>query len=186
MEPNDSCQQDVGLIQRIAQGDDKAEELLCRKYRAPILLALRRKIRDQKTLEDLCHEILIALLMAARKQNIKAPEKLPAYLHGILKHKVNDWITAQRRKMNFDPIDVEPVDPSPNALEQIITDEEQKKIDQALSTLEPREKKILELRFEHEWQFKAIAGILNLNPDTARKTAERIIQKIKNQLGKDN
>jgi len=188
MEPEDSIQENVDLVRRVAAGDKEAEERLCQKYRERVLVLVRIKTGYHKAAEDICQEILIALLEAARKGNIKEPQKLSSFVNGIFSHKVHDWFEerqTQKAEVNPDKVEPELLDPEQGALDQIITDEEQAKIDQVLDNLKERERKILQLRYFYEWSHEEISKKLNLQPEAVRQAAARAIKKIRRKLAKD-
>lgn len=53
----------------------------------------------------------------------------------------------------------------------------------ALELLDPRDREILELRYLEEYEYKAIAGVIDIKPANARKRVELALRRLRQSLG---
>lgn len=80
---NDKEKLSVELVTRIQQGDQQAEHQLIKRYSARIDMILRRHCHDATQVSDLRQEVFIAALKKLRKEGLKQPAQLSAFLHRI-------------------------------------------------------------------------------------------------------
>ena len=154
------------------------KETIYKQYRQKILILIRMKINYDSDAEDICHDVLEAVLKALLDGKINAPEKLPAFIYSICNNKIADWIRRKYRMKEIQSYDSEIYDPDQDALDRLISEEQRNHLDQALRKLNFRERKVLYLHYFQNWDFEKIASIIDLKPSTIRKTAERARKKI--------
>lgn len=179
-----NAQMNGKLLQQIVAGDSKAEEHLCKKYRDKVLFIIRRKIRDIEDASDICQEILIATITAARNAKIQNPEKFSSFIYSICHNKINDYLKHQyqKSKVALSEVEKQLLASDRNALDGIVSDEIRTTIDHSLKKLNTRERRILYLKYICEWSSARIGEQLSLKPVLVRKITERAIKKIRKML----
>ena len=171
---------DEDLLQKIASGDSPAEERFCAKYRERVLFLVRNKLGAIEDAEDVCHDIITAVLNAAKQGKIN---RLAPFLHKVCSNHVNNWLRKEyRRRAEVHEQEEALRAPEEDALEHLIDEEDRRNIDQALKKLNRRELKIIKLKYDLELSSKEIGQILDLSSDVVRKTAERARKKIAAEL----
>lgn len=77
----------VGLADRIRQGDKTAEAQFVREYEPGIRALVRRHTRPGEAMvDDFVQEVLAAALERLRKDELRDPQALPAYLRTMIVH----------------------------------------------------------------------------------------------------
>ena len=205
MVSEDSMKEDAELLTRIANADTAAEERLLRKYGERILVCVRIQIGYHEETKDLCQEILLALLQAARKGNVDDPRKLWQYVSRICSNKVADWLEDNKyphhrkktdseviesskhklKKIGIDNIINELIDPAKSPLEQMITEEKRVEVDKSLRRLPEKKRRILRLIYFDEKEYGEIAQTLNLTYDAIRKAKSVALKKLNRILAID-
>lgn len=74
------------LVRRIRAGETRAEAELVTRYREGLFFLLKRWTRDPETAEDLCQETLRLALEKIRKDEVREPDRLAAYLRSLAKN----------------------------------------------------------------------------------------------------
>ena len=70
------------IVQRIGQGDRRAEEELVRRYQRGLIYLLRRRTRDSQLALDLAQDTFRIAIEKLRQSPIDQVERLAAYLRG--------------------------------------------------------------------------------------------------------
>jgi RNA polymerase sigma-70 factor (ECF subfamily) len=143
---NDKEKLSVELVTRIQQGDQQAEHQLIKRYSARIDMILRRHCHDATQVSDLRQEVFIAALKKLRKEGLKQPAQLSAFLHRIALNMANyETRRHYRRKTEPDWAFIEQqVDQNPSLLERLQQAEVATVIHRLLGELKvPRDQQIL-------------------------------------------
>lgn len=159
------------------------EKLFNDEYRQLILTRVKYKINNHQDSEDICQEILTAAWDALRKEKINNPGKIRAYVKQIYLNKIANYFRKKRIKNNseieFQENELNIYNPDHNVLDRIISDEEKKRIDEALQGLKTQHRKIMILRYYDGWDYNKIAQVLDLSCENVRKLASRCRVKLK-------
>jgi RNA polymerase sigma-70 factor, ECF subfamily len=83
----------IGLILR---GDRNAETLLLKHFSRPVTVMTLARVRDPDLAGDLTQEILVAVLQAARQGQIRDPERISAFVHGVARNIINNHMRRRR------------------------------------------------------------------------------------------
>lgn len=158
------------------------KETFNNEYRQKILILIRIKTNYHRDSEDICQEVLTAAWDALRKDKINDPAKTKAYIKRIYSNKIADHIKRVKSKNEnevvFQENDLDVKNQDQNILDRLILEEERKKLDKALYSLNTQQRMILSLHYDESWSFEKIARFLNLKATTVRKIAARCRKKI--------
>lgn len=155
------------------------KEAIYKQYHQKLLILIRIKINYHPDSEDICQDVMEAVMLAVEDGKIDNPEKLPAFINRICSNKITDWIRRKYVRKESElklPSRESEIDQS--ALDKLINDEERNHLYGALKKLNLRERKILFLHYYYDWGFDEIARFMKLKPSTVRKIAERTRNKI--------
>src|SRR5262245_42298638 len=92
---SDSC---VALVRRIRDGDRSAEDELVESYSRGVFLIAVARTRNREAARDLSQEILMAVLQALRRGQIRESSKLAAFIQGTARNLINNYLRTQARR----------------------------------------------------------------------------------------
>ena len=170
-----------------AASDPNAFAAFYRRYERAVLVFFLHRTRDPELAADLTAEVFAAVLAAsARYRPGKAPAS--AWLFGIAKHKlaksrrrgaVED---RARRRLGISPL--------------MLDDEDLKRVERLagsettvtglLDGLPPDQREAVRARVLEDRSYEDIAGQLRCSPAVVRKRVSRGLERLRDQLGKEN
>ncbi|MBI4902447.1 MAG: sigma-70 family RNA polymerase sigma factor [Acidobacteria bacterium] len=167
---------ETAWVDRIRAGDRGAEELLVRFFQPRVHAFARRNLHDPIQTEELVQDTLWAAIRAAREGRIDDPANLPGFIYGIARRRVADAV----RKSARDPHVRWPEDFDPPALhdERQAGREREAVAADAISTLEPADRGILNMCLIEGLETSEIAQRLQMRPDAVRQRKSRALKRI--------
>ncbi len=173
------------LIQQVVARQPAAEEEFVRRYRGLVhALARGRLALHGEAIDELWQETMARLwrddcraLRAWRGRG-----RFTTYLTVIVIHLA--W--RQRRRVcleeGMDQLVNEPCLDEPSADERLVQGQTQRQVQQAVSSLAPRDRLLLALRFADERTPKEIARLLGQAPGTVRKAVHDALRRLRKRL----
>ncbi len=165
----------TAIVQQIASGDPDAEERLI-EYIAPRVRAMAlARTRDRDLAGDLTQEVLVAVLVAARKDQIREPSRIIAFVCGVAKNVINNH--ARRQRMH-------PESPLEDEVPQLTTEDNQeasdrlRALDGALAQLTATDQQLLRLTLVDGMKPGEIAAQLRLTPEVVRTRKSRALKRM--------
>ena len=167
----------AALAERVRQRDSAAESDLVRFFQRPVFLMLMARMRDAETARDLTQEVLLAVVSALRNGQLRASEKLSAFVHGTARNLANNHLRTQGRKPREMPLDPDLPVPAP---EEASLDEEERSglVRRAVEQLEPIDRKILLMTLVDGLKPGKIAAELELTSEVVRTRKSRAVRKV--------
>jgi RNA polymerase sigma-70 factor, ECF subfamily len=168
------------LVRRVASGDASAERTLI-EYFAPRVRAMTlARTRDVDLARDLAQESLMAILVAARRGQIRDLDRIAAFVGGVARNIVNNH---RRRtvKLLESPLDEELLQAGLPGLISETDDEEldrQRQMSRALSTLGASDREVLLLTLVDGLKPGEIAEKTGLSPDVVRTRKSRALKRV--------
>jgi RNA polymerase sigma factor (sigma-70 family) len=164
---------DVVLAARVLEGDKSAEDELTRLFQRRVLLMVRSRIRDAETARDLTQEVLLAVLLALRKGQLRDGGKLAAFVYGTARNVVNGFIRSKPEECL--PLCAEVVgDTGEKLLEEL---HQCSLVARLLSGLDAADRQILALSLLEGLRPGEIAERLGLSPEAVRARKSRAIKR---------
>ena len=164
---------DEKLMILYQQGEKQAFEVLYRRYDRKVFSYLSRRIGNSGHVDD---QFQMVFLKFHRSRMLYKPEHLLAkWLFVICKSVLTDYYRKQGREskllhdLELDELSGEDRESSPKDIEDYIND----------SSLKPHEKKALQLRYQQDHEFHAIAKTLGIEEASSRKVISRALKKLK-------
>ena len=165
-----------GLAERVRKGDPSAEEELVRVFRARVLVMMRARTQEPDAARDLCQDVLIAVLCALRQGQLRVPERIAAFVHGIARNTANNYLRTRRRQAGLDEV--------PESVAAAVGDdpvesaERRQLVRCALSSVTPEDRRILMLTLVEGLKPGEIAERLGLNDEVVRTRKSRALRKV--------
>ena len=164
------------LLARIASGDAEAETSLVRQFGPRIRAMVLARTRDHELARDLAQEALIAVLRATRAGQVRDPERLSAFVHGVARNVVSNYLRGNRRRAE-DQL-VEDVPASSSFEDEYGERERLALLHQALAALSDSDRRILEWTLVEGLKPGDIAGRLGLAADVVRTRKSRALKRV--------
>lgn len=88
----------AALAAGVLAGDPAAEQALAAHYRRRVFLMMLARLRDRDTAEELTQDTMLAVLAALRKGQLRQAESLGAFVHGVGRNLVNNFVRTRRNR----------------------------------------------------------------------------------------
>jgi RNA polymerase sigma-70 factor (ECF subfamily) len=150
------------LIEKIAQGDEQAFEVLYRRYRNRVYGFIYRMTVNQTLAEDITHETFMVLIEHPERFQTERGSIL-TFLCSIARNRVMNHL---RRKHNsdvgfdeFENFDVTEDETKSNPLADLLHQELAAQIDACIAALPPLQREVIVLREFQELSYEEIASV---------------------------
>lgn len=170
----------ASLVSRVASGDPAAEHLLLEHFAPRVRAMTMARTRDADLARDLTQECLIAVLVAARKGQIREMDRIAAFVCGVVRNVINNH---RRRtvKLQERPLDDELVQAGVTALVAQVDHEEadrRQTVSRALGALGSSDRQVLLLTLVNGLKPGEIAARTGLSPDVVRSRKSRALKRV--------
>lgn len=167
------------LPQRILAGDRSAEDELVSTYRRGVFVIAIARTRDREASLDLTQEILIAVLKALRKGQLRESAKLAAFIQGTARNLINNYLRTKVRHAEVE-LDVELNDKAygPDPVEELESLERRRLVQRELESFSAIDRKILLLSLVDGHSLAEVAQKLHLSHVAVRARKSRAVRKI--------
>jgi RNA polymerase sigma factor (sigma-70 family) len=167
------------IVERIRQGDRAAEEELVKRYRRPVYLMARVRLRNREAADDVAQEAMLAVLQALRGGQIREPSQLSAFVYGVVRNLLNSYYRKESWKRTV------PLPDDPDDLITATTNREAEEngaklqaIRQLVDRMEPTDRRILQLILVEGMNPGEIAMRLGVSGDVVRARKSRAVKRI--------
>lgn len=168
-------QQQRALAERVHARDASAEEELVRLFSARIGLMVRMRLRDPEAARDLTQDVLLAVFHALRNGQLRDAERLTAFVYGIARNLINNYLRTRVRLPPEDPLDDTLMAASlPDQLEDA---ERGALVRRALDVLDSTDRRILLLTLIEGLKPAEIGARLGMSSEVVRTRKSRALKK---------
>lgn len=169
----------ASLLARIAAHDAEAEATLVQHFLPRVRALLIARTRDADLARDLTQDALLALLQAARRQQIREAERLPAFVAGIARNLANSHLRRgpATREGSLDALGHEPF-----VVDDHDRREQERLLTRGLAALTPDDRELLELTLVEGLKPAEIAARLGLSAEVVRTRKSRAQQRLRDAL----
>jgi RNA polymerase sigma factor (sigma-70 family) len=167
-------QQQRTLAEGIRSREPSAEEELVRLFSDRVLFLALARTRDPDAARDLKQDVMLAVVRALRNGQLREAERLAAFVYGIARNLINNYLRA-RSRLREDPLDDALALPSPP--EPIENSERGNLVRRALGALDATDRKILLLTLVEGLKPGEIALRLGLTSTVVRARKSRALKK---------
>ena len=170
-ETSEALISDEALALRVsASGDGGAFAVLVTRYRGRLVALARRMLGgNADEAEDVAQEVFVAAYHA--RQRYRRGEPFRSWLYRIAVNRCIDRQRAQSRRPGMSAIEampVEPVDPGPGPLGELLGDERDEHLQAAVDALAPKYRAVFLLRHLDDLSYEEIAAATELPIGTVK------------------
>ena len=177
-----------GLVARITSGDSAAEQALVEHFAPRVRAMVLARTRDVDLARDLTQESLIAVLIAARKGQIRDLDRVAAFVCGVVRNIINNH---RRRvgRLQESPLEDDLLQAG---LPSLITNVDQEEADRlrqmarALSELGQADREVLLLTLVDGLKPGEIAVRTGLTPDVVRTRKSRALKRVVEEIDRQS
>ena len=175
------------LLELVRSGDPRARERLARRF-LPLLQRWARGrlpayARSSAETDDLVQVTLMRALGGIDRFESRGEGAFLAYLRQILLNAIRDEIRRTTRRPAHDAVDRDLPDPSPSAVERTIGKQTLERYEEALATLEERQREAVLLRVEFGYSYAQIAEAIGCpSANAARMVVSRALARMADRM----
>jgi RNA polymerase sigma factor (sigma-70 family) len=165
------------LADRVRTGDSRAEDELVNTYWQGVFLIASVRTRDRDLAHDLAQEVLLAVLQALRKGQLRDSDKLAAFVQGTARNVINNYLSTRFRRAECE-LDSEELVAAVDPVETLEMSERQRLLRQELATFSMVDQKILLLSLVDGHSLAEVAHRLGMSHEAVRARKSRAVKKI--------
>jgi RNA polymerase sigma factor (sigma-70 family) len=180
--PNRGMNALADLVARIASGEEAAEEELVRTYGKRVYAITTARTRDREIARDLTQDVLLAVIKAARANQIREADKLEAFIQGTAKNVINSYFRTRIRRSETS---LEAV--SQHTWDSVLESEAAERrrlVQQELERCSLLDQQILLFSLVDGHSLAEVAKRLNLSHDAVRARKSRLVRKMAEKFGR--
>lgn len=173
---NPAVSQSETLVGRIQSGDQAAEDELVRLYKRPVLAIATTRTGDREAARDLAQEVLMAVLQAARKGQVRESDKLAAFIQGTARNLINNYFRSRGRlaECSLELVTAAATDP----VEEQEAAERGRILRQELQRYSALDQQILLFSLVDGHSLAEVAKRLKMSHEAVRARKSRLVKKI--------
>ncbi len=137
---------------------------------------LRARLRQADAVLDLTQDTLVAVIVALRKGQLREPDRLAAFVHGVARNIVNNHLRGQHRRGEA-PLD-DDVAARLTASDSREDEERRGMVAKGLAAIAPADREVLQLTLVDGLHPREIAQRLSLTSDTVRQRKTRALKRL--------
>jgi RNA polymerase sigma-70 factor (ECF subfamily) len=165
----------VGWVARIAAGHADDEAALAEHFAPRVRAMLRGRLRQADAVPDLVQDVLLAVILALRKSQLREPERLPAFVHGVARNVVNNHLRGVHRRgeaaLDAGLVERLAAPPGDEATRRTA-------VAKALHGMAPADREVLQLTLVDGLHPREIAQRLSLPSETVRQRKARALKRL--------
>ncbi len=165
------------LVDRIRRGDASAEAELVRQCTHRVFVMATVRMRDREAAREVVQDVLMAVVGALRKGQLRDSSKLLAFVHGTARNLINNWLRRESHGPRLEslPEDVEDVGSAVLSEDA----ERMRLVRQALERLGLKDRRILWMTLVEGRKPAEIAAALGLTSEVVRARKLRGVKKVR-------
>lgn len=173
---NPAASQSGTLIGRILSGDEAAEDELVRLYKRRVFAIAAARTGDREAARDLAQEVLMAVLQAARKGQVRESDKLAAFIQGTARNLINNYFRTRGRRAecSLEVVTFASIDP----VEEQESAERGRLLRQELQSYSALDQQILLFSLVDGHSLAEVAKRLKMSHGAVRARKSRLVKKI--------
>lgn len=175
----DNAERYQHLLEAIQRGDRDAEQAIVLHFMRPVKAMLLARLRNSEAAADLLQDIMIELISALRRGQLREPAKLPGFVAGIGRNLLNHHFRGTVRQ----PESLEFPDALPDLKGSVAQSGDYDRESQAMSaisSLDPVDRQILQMTLVDGLKPGVIAERLGLDPNVVRQRKLRATRRVIN------
>ena len=172
-------------VERLREGDPSTEQHFVAYFDQLLRIKLRAKLLPFETVEDLRQETYIRTLLQIRRNGIRQPERLGAFVNSICNNVLQEFYRTRNRSSPLDETQYEKPDPSVNQEGLMVTTQIKHRVRQVLEELPERDRQLLQAFFLEEKEKDEVCREFGVDRDYLRVLLHRAKDKFRLLYEKD-
>ena len=149
------------------------------KHKPWLQKVLRCRVGDWHEVDDLFQEIALAVYRQSAKPD--DPNRVAPWLYRLAVRQAINFHRRRGRKSTAEPVaEIDAADTSPEPLDWMLADEQQRNMRRALSKLSRQDREIMMLKYTESWNYRQLAEHLGVK----ERTVEYRLLKARKRLRK--
>jgi RNA polymerase sigma factor (sigma-70 family) len=169
------------VAERIRDGDPSAEDELVRQFSDRVRLFVSMRTRDRELAHDLGQEIMINVLTALRRGQLRDPERLAAFVFGTARNVVNNHFRTDRVDRS-EPLPPEIASTAADQADEFEAAQRQSLVRRALARVSRDDRVVLLLTLVDGLKPGEIAFQLGLTAEVVRARKSRALKRVVEQI----
>ncbi len=166
------------LLGAVQSGDREAEQAVALEFMRPVRAMLLARLRNPDAAPDLLQDVMIEVLASLRRGQVREPAKLPAFVAGVCRNLLNQHFRKSQRQMESLEFPDDLPDTKRAATDSCDDPERESLALNAINSLDPVDRQILQLTLVDGLKPGVIAEKLRLNPDVVRQRKLRATRRV--------
>ena len=162
---------------RIREGDAAAETELVEQFSDRVRVFIAMRTRDRELARDLSQEVMIHVLTALRRGQLREAERVGAFVFGVARNVVSNHFRGVQHEQ-FDPLPPELPAATANPEDEFEAARRQAVVNRALTALNRSDKGILLMTLVDGLKPGEIAYRLGLTAEVVRARKSRALKKV--------
>jgi len=176
------------LARRIQAADPGSEDEFVGIFYPHVMAMALGRLRGVEEAREAAQEALLDILQALRNGRLREPKKLPAFVSGTARNRINASLQRyleRRKTLSYDANRDLASDQDKNAWEPAIDEEARRALVRAaLRKLKPVDRRILTFTLVEGLNPREIAVKLGMKPENVRNHKSRALNIIRKKIGK--
>ena len=141
---------DAAYLDRLAAGDPVVEEHFNGYFGQLILIKLRARQYTRNVIDDIRQETFLRVLQALRKNAIREPERIGAFVNSVCNHLVLEFGRSGAKLTLMDPDAPDVADERADSERELVDHERQAQVRSVLAQMSPKNRNLLSAVFLEE------------------------------------
>ncbi|HYL65176.1 MAG TPA: sigma-70 family RNA polymerase sigma factor [Candidatus Methylomirabilis sp.] len=172
-------------VERLREGEPSTEQHFVAYFDQLLRIKLRAKLLPLETVEDLRQETYIRALLQIRRNGVRQPERLGAFVNSICNNVLQEFYRTKKRLSPLDDSHLEKPDPAINQEGLMVTAQVKRRVREVLEGLPERDRQLLQAFFLEEKEKEEVCCEFGVDRDYLRVLLHRAKDKFKVLYEKD-
>lgn len=174
---------DEGYVQRLRNDDPETQRHFVKYFSELLLIKLRSRQLPKDVIDDLRQETFVRVLaILKRERGLENPERLGPFVNSVCNNVLLEQYRTKARTGSLED-EAEPQDKSVDLDRQLISDEAKRTVDQVLSGMAERDRRVLKAIFLQEEQKDKVCADFGVDRDYLRVLLHRAKLQFKEKMG---
>jgi RNA polymerase sigma-70 factor, ECF subfamily len=172
-------------VERLREGDPSTEQHFVRYFDQLLRIKLRARRLASETIEDLRQETYIRVFLVLRRDGVRQPERLGAFVNSVCNNVLQEFYRATSRTTGLEPSHEERPDDTIDIEAQLVTKQTKQRVREILADLPPKDRELLCAFFLEEKEKNEVCGQFGVNREYLRVLLHRAKDKFRVLYEKD-
>ena len=175
-----TAEEQADLVARIRAGDPAAEARVVELFSTAIRTMARVRTRGAVDQQDVCQDVLVAVITGLRRGQLREVDRLGAFIAGVARNVINNALRA-RQTRSAEPLDEADVAVA-DLRDEIARRDRARMLRTALTEVGEADRQILVLTLVHGLKSGEVATRLGLDDQVVRARKSRAIRRLTERL----